>query len=488
MIRDLESRSPVIEVLKFSPDGRYLAAAGCDRTLVLYGQPETICDNPRAWLVDTTTGKLLFEMKGYTSNLTSMVFSPDGTKLFTSVIFSRNAGKGDYSIHIYDVPTGTVIATLDPPIQTSSSYMFYLDISPDGRYLVTDALKRGDYASFVEWWDVQDPAQPRQVATLHYSYPHSLSPDSSQIIVQNPQDKSLHRYNLDSGALIGAILPPKQVGLHGFDYMSRFQYVSDSSTLLLDYGSELDIISLDSGEMIKSIPVDYVARYLFSPDRRLLLTSGYKFNGQGMDVAKSFSVWDTSTWQEVPKTAYMLDDFSYAYLLAFNADQTRLFVISDFITSNRIVTWGFPAAAQKDAEKTLLQFFDLLANGSYAQAVALTRWDQKDFADFLRKNIPGLFSGADLTAGLEKMCTDPAFPCRPVRDVLYRSEVAPGQYMFMVDFSAPDGGVEPWPSCSNNPPMCLYSNSMFRYVVVQRSDGSLVVSDGLPPALILHMK
>jgi hypothetical protein len=58
--------------------------------------------------------------------------------------------------------------------------------------------------------------------------------------------------------------------------------------------------------------------------------------------------------------------------------------------------------------------------------------------------------------------------------------------MFMVDFSAPDGSIEAWPSCANNPSMCMYQNGMFRYVVVQLADGSFSMSDGLPPALILH--
>jgi hypothetical protein len=187
--------------------------------------------------------------------------------------------------------------------------------------------------------------------------------------------------------------------------------------------------------------------------------------------------------------AYIPDDFSYAYLFAFNSDQTRLYVISDFETSKRIVTWGFPEATQKDAEKTLLQFFNLLADGSYAQAAGLTTWDQKAFADFLKKTL-SLPAPADLTMGLQALCTDPAFPCRPVRDVLYHAQTAPGQYRFMVNFGAPDGSVAPWPPCENIPlsAYCFHRNSMFPYDVIQQADGSLLVSYGLPPSLLLHLK
>jgi len=490
VIRDLESLSPVIEVLKFSPDGKYLAAAGCNITPALYLQPETVCDQPRTWVVDTTTGKMLFEMKGYTSHLYNLVFSPDGKSLFTSVILFRSAGMGDSFIHIYSVPDGAVLDTLYPPIGAATRMYFMIDISPDGRYLVTDArMQMNSKDSYVEWWDVLDPAHPHQVAVIDHSFLHTISPDSSQIIIQNPEDYSLRRYSLDSGALIGTLSPPKEAGLDGFKYISPFQYVNDSNTLLLNDGSAIYIISVADGTMIKNIPVDYLASYVLSPDRHLLLTAGYTFP-YGLDVSKSFILWDTSTWQAVPVMSSGKDNLDFAstaFNFAINSDQTRFFVVSDFTYAKNIVIWGFPQVAQQEAEKTLIQFFDLLAKGNYAQAIALTNWNQA-FIDWLNTNFSGFFSGTDLVADLQKACTDPLFPCRPIRDVLYRSEVAPGQYTFVVDFLGEDGNVEPCQSCKNDPTMFMYSNAMFRYGIFQKADGSFVLFDGLPPALLLHQQ
>jgi hypothetical protein len=486
MIRDLESLSPVIEVLIFSPDGKVLAAAGCDITLALYGEVDTICDKPRAWLVDPNTGKMLYEMKGYQSNVTSMVFSLDGTKLYTSVIFSRNSGKGDYSIHIYDVATGKVVNTLVPQIESWLNLSFTLSLSPDGRYLITDAVDLGDYySSFVEWWDVQDPAHPRSVAKVGYATPFSVNPENTRLIVQNPQDKTLGLYNLDTGAMVKPIPVLNASSLEGFDF------VNDGNTLLLDYGTELDIIRIDTGDTIKRIKPGYALlppKYKFSPDHRFMLTMGYLFNG-GEEVTKSMSIWDTSTWQEVPLPVYPTDGIS-SNKISFNSDLTRLYALSDFYTSASIVIWGFPDASQNDAENALTQYFNLLADGSYAQAAGLMAWDaQHAYLDNIKSKLPNLDLG-DLPAVLKELCNDPVYPCLPVKDVLYRSQLAEGDFRFVINFRASDGNVAPWPLCKNISMSedCTHRNGMFVYEVIKKADGSFSIMNGLPPSIDLQLK
>jgi WD40 repeat protein len=486
VIRDLESLSPVIEVLTFSPDGKVLAAAGCDITLALYGETDTICDKPRAWLLDPITGKALYEMKGYQSNVTSMVFSPDGTKLYTSVIFSRNSGKGDYSIHIYDVATGNVISTLVPQIETYLNLSFTLNLSPDGRYLITDAVDLGDYySSFVEWWDVQDPVHPRTVARVGYSTPFRISPEDTRLVAQTPQDKTLELYNLDTGKLVKPIPVLNSSNLEGFDF------VNDANTLLLDYGTELDIIRIDTGETIKRIKPGYdllPPKYKFSPDHRLMLTMGYLFNG-GEEVTKSMSIWDTSTWQEVLLPVYPTDGLSSS-TISFNSDLTRLYALSDFYTSASIVTWGFPDASQTEAENALVQYFNLLASANYAQAAGLIAWDdQHSFFDMIKSKLPKLDLG-NLPAVLKDLCTDPVYPCLPVKDVLYRAQLADGDFRFVINFRAPDGNIAPWPLCANIPMSedCTHRSGMFVYEVIKKEDGTFSMLNGLPPSIDLQLK
>ena len=82
---NLDPLSPVIERMAFSPDGSMLAVAGCDLPLYLVGEMDTICDDQRLWAVDTATGETLHEMGDFHSSITSLVWSPDGARLYCGV-------------------------------------------------------------------------------------------------------------------------------------------------------------------------------------------------------------------------------------------------------------------------------------------------------------------------------------------------------------------------------------------------------------------
>jgi hypothetical protein len=201
------------------------------------------------------------------------------------------------------------------------------------------------------------------------------------------------------------------------------------------------------------------------------------------------STWDTSTWQEVPLEVYPTDTLAGNRILSFTSDMTRLFAVSDFYTSASIVTWGFPDASQKDAEDALVQYFNLLANGSYVQASGLLSWDaQHAYFDMIKSKLPNLDLG-DLTAVLKELCADPAYPCMPVRDVIHRSQLAIGDFQFVVDFKAPDGNIAQWPLCEKIPMNvdCFHRGGMFVYEVIQKEDGSFTIVNALPPSIELRL-
>jgi eukaryotic-like serine/threonine-protein kinase len=105
-------------ILAFSPDGRQLAACRniADRTA------------GEVLVFDAATGRLLLTLRGHTSNVTSVAFSPDGRRIATSS-FDRTA-------KLWETGTGQEVFTL----RGHTSGVLSVAFSPDGQALVTGSI------------------------------------------------------------------------------------------------------------------------------------------------------------------------------------------------------------------------------------------------------------------------------------------------------------------------------------------------------------
>jgi DNA-binding beta-propeller fold protein YncE len=482
---NLEPLAPVIDLLAFSPDGSSLAIAACDLPLYLVGEMDTICDGRRLWTVDTATGEILHKFGDFHSRITSMVWSPDGSRLYTGVEFYKKYDFVDNEITIFDTTTGKRLGIVEPEVGNCSEQ--WIDVSPDGRYILLDLAADCGYPSFVQWWDVSDPSRPRPV---HQEVPasyHRLSPDGTRLLTVNRKDNTLRLFDLATGeAVAGFPAVARQYSL------TRVVYL-DSGRLWLEIDGHPKLLDLSNGK-IQPAPEPAGTKsssIVFAPDGRTILSYGY--TDSDSLVTPSLSLWDMASWQEAPTAAYQMHSpFGLDGQLSFSRDQTRLVQARGYTVG--FVVWGSRPPEQADALSALQDYLRLLAEGGYAEAASRLvleespAWntmvqDQSSVAALVPEVDP-----ADPAALLEVLCTDPAYPCSPLRDVTLQAQVDENTYLFVVTFTGPDGQMAEWPLCTGVPEskFCNRRDGMFEYYVRRQADGGYKIIGGLPPAIDLR--
>ncbi len=482
---NLEPLAPVIDLLVFSPDGSELAIAACDLPLYLVGESDTICDGRRLWTVDTATGEMLHRFGEFHSRITSLVWSPDGTRLYSGVEFYKKFDFVDNEISVFDTATGMRLGIIEPEVGNCSEQ--WIDVSPDGRYLLLDLAADCAYPSFVQWWDVTDASRPR---SIHQEVParyHRLSPDGTRVLTVNTIDNTLRLFNIETGeAVAGFPAVARQF------YLTRVVYM-DSGRLWLEIDGHPQFLDLSNGE-IQPAPEPAETktnRFVFAPDGRTILSYGY-IDSDGA-VTSSLSLWDMATWQEVPVAAYSTHDpFGLGGDPIFSQDQTRLVQVQS--AGVGFVVWGSRPPGQAEALSALQDYLGMLAEGKYAEAASRLVLEESPAWNTMaldQASVTMLVPEADLAdpaALLELLCTDPEYPCAPLRDVTLQAQVDEDTYLFVVTFEGPDGQVAAWPLCAGVPlsRSCYRRDAMFEYYVRRQPDGGYKIIGGLPPAIDLR--
>jgi len=391
----------------------------------------------------------------------------------------------DNEISVFDTATGERLGIVEPEVGNCSEQ--YIDLSPDGRFLILDLAADCAYPSFIQWWDVQDPARP---VSVHQEVParrHRLSPDGTRILTWNTNDNTLRLFDLETGE-----------ALAGFPSIAR-QFTLDNVTFLdsvhaaLDMSGSLQILNLDSGKIERTVQPSLTrsSEFVFAPDHRTMLSYGY-IDSDGL-VTPSMSLWDTSVWQETPIPAYMMHNpFGPGGRVGFSRDQTRL--VDARLDYLAFVVWETRPPAQAEALDVLQQYIGLLAGGEYPEAADLLlieevpAWntmvlDQASVTDLVPEVDP-----ADAAKLLEVLCTDPTFPCAPLRELTLQAQIDAETYLFVVTFQGPDGEAMVWPLCEGVPESrsCSRRDGMFDFFVRRQADGSYAIVGGLPPAIELR--
>jgi len=225
--------------LEFSPDGRFLAAAGWSA-------------HNRATVWDTTTGEPIDKALQHHGNVTSLKFSPDGRELMTQGHDHRGRRWSTRTWELLGEPLVHVTAPLEVAYDGT------------GRRLVT-----GSYSG-VAWWDLSPPVgQPSALAHEHRVTRGAFSPDGS-IVATGTSAGRVHLWNVKDSGLTQSFpaQPDPVLYLH-------FNHAGDE---LITFGLEGVVRFWDGRNgAAKGRPIPHPAPIysaVFSPDDRRLLTAG----------------------------------------------------------------------------------------------------------------------------------------------------------------------------------------------------------------------
>jgi len=274
--RTLGGHTDSVHVVAFSPDGKYLASAGTDRTVIIR---ET--DNLR---------RIVNKLTGHEAMITDLAFSTDSQTLVSADF--------DGVIHVWDMNN------LDEPtnIFYSSDGLGDVEISPNGKYLVAASFRQPD--NLVVWpLDSEghnqvsieklsniafDPEGSRIAATTYEgdTVRFYTIPDLSQ------QEETLCCMTLDNGGLL------KEIAFEP-DGNTFATVVADDVYLWpsLEPGSEPTTLHPETEGNIMSLAL--------SPDGRYLAVG-----------RTGIFIWDLLNLDVPPIT---LEDTGYVFTLSFDA-------------------------------------------------------------------------------------------------------------------------------------------------------------------------
>jgi WD40 repeat protein len=330
LLRTLEGHghSERMDSVAFSPDGARIASAA-DRTIGMW---------------DTATGKTIRSWKAHTLAVKSVVYSPDGTRLF-SVGSESQWGNGIGHFGLWDATNGKLIRSFKDPshvvasdsvnsaafspdgtrlvlafrdkalqlwdittgqlmhdLQGHSSEVMAVAFSPDGTRLVS-----GSREEPLKLWDVASGQLIRTFGNSHWIICVAFSPDGARVLAGGPGGARL--WDVASGQRLLSLTKQHDHELP----VEAVMFLPDGRNLVTA-ADQLRLWDAASGQLVRSFaersrPILSVA---FSPDGTQLLSGG----GDRM-----LKLWDAANGQ---LTKTLAGHTGWVRSVAFSPDGTRL--------------------------------------------------------------------------------------------------------------------------------------------------------------------
>ena len=294
LLNILKGHSSDVNSVVFSPDGKTLASGSDDKTIKLW--------NPK-------TGKEIYTVKANSQWVWTVAFSPDSKTLAS--------GGGDRTIKLWDLATRKVIRTLAGHSDGIAAVAF----SPDGKTLASSSLDKT-----IKLWNL---ATGKEIRTLKG---HSkgvaaiaFSPDG-ETIASGSWDKTIKLWNVATGKEIRTLVGHSDVVL-------SVAYSPDNVTLASGSKDKtIRLWNLVTGKTNRTINQhsDRVNSVVYVPN-----PNGYMLASGSSD--NTVKLWNLATGQQI---STFKGDSGYVYSIAISPDGQTL--ASGGTAGNTLNIWRMP--------------------------------------------------------------------------------------------------------------------------------------------------